>query len=474
MLALTLTLVVTASPNLLTILAAVAAVVALSRDKRLDWLSAAALVAISLPWGRGADTLTYELAGLPLRPHDVVLLVGILGALPVLRRRRPAVSPTLVLTLGLLLLGLVGVVVGVLVGNDLRDLVRDVRWWGLYAVVVLALAGATTRPKILRGLFAGLTVFAVVLAVASILPAFSGGLKDQELTYDRGVLRMQFGNSAFLLVGIAYGAARLLEKASLRLAAWVTLLGATVVLSLTRTSIAASILVAALVLLLTLVRRANSGPSLRGLVGRIGILGACAVIALVAGLALDIGGTPNLTGDDGSAAAGSGGGGGAGAPVDRLLLQGQGADLGSLEEGRFPSYRAAIAVIVARPITGAGMGSLVDVAYAYSEARAHTPRHSPGVDNAYLTFGIKTGVPGMLLFGVLMLMTLLVAWRRGGRTRIWFVPAWIGIGVLTMTQAFAVSFYGPFPLALLIAYPVLAWQASPVGRAGTQSGRPAA
>jgi hypothetical protein len=42
----------------------------------------------------------------------------------------------------------------------------------------------------------------------------------------------------------------------------------------------------------------------------------------------------------------------------------------------------------------------------------------------------------------------------------WFLPAWIGLMILSMTQAFAGSLYGPFVFALLIALPCLRWDSS--------------
>ena len=179
-----------------------------------------------------------------------------------------------------------------------------------------------------------------------------------------------------------------------------------------------------------------------------GALALLGVAALAVGLMANIAGTPGQ-----SSQAPSGGGS---APIDRLLFREPGSDLGSLEVGRFPSYRAAAAVIIRDPITGAGLGSLTDVDYAYNAARAHTLRRAPSVDNAYLTVGLKTGVPGIVVFaGADGWPRFVAALRRLGPAAAWFLPAWVGIAVLTMTQAFAVSFYGPFPLGLLIAYPIL-------------------
>ena len=60
-------LVVLFPPSPLTVVAAVVATIALATEPRLGPLPAALLVALVLPWGRGADTYTWEIAGLPLR-----------------------------------------------------------------------------------------------------------------------------------------------------------------------------------------------------------------------------------------------------------------------------------------------------------------------------------------------------------------------------------------------------------------------
>ncbi len=442
-------LAVVAPPNALTIILASVATILLAFDRRLGPLPAAALVALSIPWGRGADTLTYEIAGVPLRPHDAVLLIGIVGALPVLWRRRPTLTPTLVLAAVLLVLGAVAVATGLILGNDIRDIMRDVRWWMFYGVIVLAAFGGTTRPAIMRGLLIGLFVFTVLVIVAAVLPVFPGGLKDQELAYDRGTLRMQFGNSAFLLVAIGYSLVTLLRRGTWMSAASLLLLLTAVVLSLTRTSIMAAGIVVVSCLGLYLVEQRGSMPALGSLARTAAAVAAIAASTLVLGVWINIAGTPA-----GSVVDQNGQGGGS-APVDRLLFQTPESDLGSLEQGRFPSYRAAAALILAHPALGAGMGSLTDVDYAYSAARAHTYKRSPSVDDAYLTVGLKTGVPGIVTLAALMLATLLAGLKLTHRMRTWFVPAWIGICILSVTQAFAVSFYGPFALALLIAYPVL-------------------
>ncbi len=439
-------LAVTMPPNAVTVISAAMATILLATDRRLGPLPAAALVALALPWGRGADTLTFEFAGLPVRPHDAALIVGIVAALPRLRRRWPPLTASLVFAALLLALGVGALLTGVARGNDARDVVRDVRWWGLYGVIVLAAFGATTRPAILRGMMIGLTMLAVVVILAALLPLFDGGLKDQELTYDRGALRMQFGNSAYLLVSVAYVTAQLLRRRTWWRAGWLVLLLSAVVLSLTRTSILATGAVVGLCLIAYAVQaRGRATP--RHLLRSTGALALVGVAALAVGLVANIAGTPAQSAQDPS--------GGPAAPIDRLLFRDPESDLGSLAIGRFPSYRAAAAVIIHDPITGAGLGSLTDVDYAYNAARAHTLRRAPSVDNAYLTVGLKTGVPGIVILAGLMVATLLAALRRLGPAAAWFAPAWVGLAVLTMTQAFAVSLYGPFPLALLVAYPIL-------------------
>jgi O-Antigen ligase len=447
-------LVVTSAPGPLSVLAAAVATIAFATDRRLGPMPAALLVALAIPWGRGADTLTWEVAGLPIRPHDAVIAIGMLGALPVLARRRPRPSPTLALLVLLMVMGVVGVVVGLAANHPLRDIFRDVRWWAFYLAAILALFGAASRATITRGLLVGMTAFAGLVILAAILPIFPGGLKEQELLYDRGTLRMQFSNSAFLVPAIAYAASSVLGRGRVRDVGWLLLLVTAVILSLTRTSIAATILVIAAVFVADAFALRRGGRSLTSHGTGMARLALALVLGLGLGVGLDTIGTPPAT-----EVATSGGSAGE-QPFDRIFLQEGRSDLGSLEEGRFPSYREAAAEILKAPLLGPGMGSLTKVDYAYSEARAYTIGWSPGVDNAYLTFGLKAGIPGMLVFAVLVAWTFVVAFRRGGRLGRWFLPAWLGLCILSMTQAFAGSLYGPYPFALLIALPCLQWGAS--------------
>ena len=65
----------------------------------------------------------------------------------------------------------------------------------------------------------------------------------------------------------------------------------------------------------------------------------------------------------------------------------------------------------------------------------------------------------MLVFAALGAVMFLVALRRGARMAAG--SCWrIGLMILSMTQAFAGSLYGPFVFALLIALPCLRWDSS--------------
>jgi O-antigen ligase len=136
---------------------------------------------------------------------------------------------------------------------------------------------------------------------------------------------------------------------------------------------------------------------------------------------------------------------------DRVLFQNQRSDLESVATGRFATYRSAAALIARAPVVGHGLGVLVDNKAAYNRDRAYTPGKAPGVDNAYLTVGMKSGVVGMATFGIVMLAPLLAAVRgRSRRLHRWFVPAWLGLLALSMTQSYATSSYGPLAVAGLL------------------------
>jgi hypothetical protein len=75
----------------------------------------------------------------------------------------------------------------------------------------------------------------------------------------------------------------------------------------------------------------------------------------------------------------------------------------------------------------------------------------PGVDDAYLTVAMKSGVVGTAVFAAMMAWPLLAFLRRRrDRLAWWFLPGWLGVLGLSLTQSFATSGYGPFGLALLL------------------------
>jgi O-antigen ligase len=135
--------------------------------------------------------------------------------------------------------------------------------------------------------------------------------------------------------------------------------------------------------------------------------------------------------------------------------------------GRFGSYRSAIALIARSPVIGHGLGSLVAVPFAYDNTRGYTIGMQPGVDDAYLTFAMKAGVIGAAIFALLL---ALAAWRvlREPGERAWLLPAWAAMFVLTVTQSFAVSNYGPFAFSLFIALSLLGYAASKGETAASQ------
>jgi hypothetical protein len=98
------------------------------------------------------------------------------------------------------------------------------------------------------------------------------------------------------------------------------------------------------------------------------------------------------------------------------------------------------------------MGATVVAEYSFGGEGFATPGRLPNVDNAYLTVGMKGGVPAMVVLAMLLAWPAhrALRYRRGRGTRLWWLPAWIGILALTLTQSFATTGYGPFLLGLLI------------------------
>ena len=122
----------------------------------------------------------------------------------------------------------------------------------------------------------------------------------------------------------------------------------------------------------------------------------------------------------------------------------------AIEAGRFVTYRSAVAVIRESPVIGSGLGTLVPIDFTFGGSRPNTPGMQPGVDDAYLTVAMKSGVLGFLVYAAMMAWPLwAIARRRRDRMAWWFLPAWLGVLGLSLTQSFATTGYGPFGLALL-------------------------
>ena len=476
-------------PGWLALVLGVLAFLILARDPRLGLLPAGMAVMLALPYDRAANNDLLRIADFPVRPHDMIAVLALLLGATTARWRMP--RSTMALALGVLLtLGLAGMAVGLAFANDFRDIFRDARWWFLYAAGLAALVWKIPRPAILRGLLLGTVVFAAVAVIAVVLPPFDGGLKDRALTFDRGLLRMQFGNSLFLLPSAALAATIAIRRGSLLAMLTLLLLLTAVMLTFTRTFVPVTMTS----VLLAAVWAGMQGKERRRRIGRVLVVAMVAGGATATGMALYFGqsvvadavgyrAAPNASPVSSPQP-------GASAttpalptlvplvtpmpsseivdPMNRFLFRGTKA-FSMLFGGRFVSYAHAMAIMAEHPATGAGLGSLVQVNYAFGGEEFDTEGMLPNVDNAYLTVGMKAGVPGIAVLGALLLWPLVVWWHGGlGRLAPWFVPAWLGILMLTMTQSFATLGYGPYGLSLLLALSGLGYAASKEARARFQ------
>lgn len=436
-------------PSLLSAALGVVAVAGLAREPRLGVLPAALLALLAVPYGRAAENGLASIAGVPLRFHDGAVLAAFVLALPMLRRLdlRSLVARVV---LAWLAVGVVAIALGFVEGQAARDILRDARWWFLYGFVLLALAGGIRRAQILRAVLVGSTIFGLAILATAVLPAFDGALKERAMAYDWGLLRLQFSNSIFLVVAIAWVVDALLRKPRWLHAALFVLLAGTILISLTRMSIFGMAGVVGLSLLVAIVTGAARGgliTAVRRSAVVVALLGLSGVIALGA---LAFATRPPDRATPGQPAPRTE------AALDRIFFQGPGATVEAIERGRFATYRAGVAVIAQRPITGHGLGTLVAINYVPGGARPATPGMQPNVDNAYLTVAMKAGIVGAVVFALLVAVPLLEIFRRrSDRSIRWFAIAWLGVLALTMTQSFATTGYGPFGLALLIAYVAL-------------------
>lgn len=437
----------------------IAATYGLAADRRFGWIGGGLVVLVATPYGRGADVAPFLMGDLPIRPHDGAIATALIGVVLSGRLRRPTLNGFSVAIMGWLLLGVSAVLVGFVMGNEVRDVLRDARWWGLYGVGLVAMMGGTTRTQIVWGLLAGASVLAVLVVVATVLPAFDGGLKAAILAYDRGTLRMQFGNSVLLLVATGYVASKALRAPSISSLAWLGVLLVAQVLSLTRISLIVTGIVLALIVLEFVRTRTRHSAAAR----------PAALLGLVVGCAFVVGIGLNILGIITASSLSDGTGENA---VGRIFFGDERSDIDSIVSsvgsgGRLATYRNAINAIKTSPIVGRGFGSLVDVPFAYNTDRAYTVGKQPGVDNAYLTAALKGGLPAAAVMAAILLVPLRAALRTRP-LRAWLAPAWIGVVAMTITQSFAVSSYGPFTLALLASVPFLGYTASKVSAARLQ------
>jgi hypothetical protein len=326
---------------------------------------------------------------------------------------------------------------------------------------------------VLRAVLIGLSVFAALAVVATVLPAFDGGIKGRAMVFDGGVLRMQFGPSAFLMIPIAYWTYRVVTRHrplldAAVLAGFVCAVG----LSVTRVSLVVAPLVALGAAVLAVAR---SGWSVAA-AARAVIAGVVVVLALAAAIGINTVGvrigppaapTPTAAAEVPPAAPGSPAAGTpvpatptpiptapipSVAPQDPLVRFFPGFEMFLATTGaRFESYVDALALISGSPLVGHGMGTLVDISYGFETVIFDTPGKLPSVDNAYLTMGMKAGLIGILSYLALVLwpawwLARVASWRVAA----FLLPAWLGILLLTLTQSFAVIGYSPFVLGVLL------------------------
>jgi len=452
----------------LTVALAGMATVGLAMDRRLGWLPAGLLVTIALPFGRGADWMPWTVGGYPVRPPDLAIGIALVGASLALLRDRSAIRDRLLppgtaafvaATAVLLLVGVAALAGGVFGDQAMRDVLRDARWWGLYLAAPLAVLGGTGRASLLRALLFGSTVLAIVVLATAIGPAIEGGLKFSALTYDRGTLRMQFGNSIFLVPAVAYAAHATLRRYAPWRLGWLALLFCAQVLTLTRTSLLVTGLVVLIVLAGFVLGRRNLGIYRAATWWPIAAMVLALVVGFSGAIATSKLGTPSSWKvDDGAGLSAK-----PEDPFDRITFgddrSGLTVIIGSVATGgRFATYLNAMRLIVDVPVLGSGFGQLVDVRFAYNQSRAYTLGKQPGVDNAYLTVALKAGALGVAAFGAVLLLPVVAAIRRRRRALLgWFVAGWLGILALTMTQSFAVGGYAPLGVALVSSLPFIGY-----------------
>lgn len=465
--------------NFITVQLAALATLLLAFDRRLGPLPAAMLVMLAVPVGRGAEVGLPRFGDYPYRPQDVAAIVGVALSLPGLVRglRRPAllIGPAGLPLLVFAGIGLVALAIGVAGDNAFRDIVRDARWWSLYGVGLVALLAGVRRNAIVRALVWGMTLYAAVLVLAMLMPMLHGGLKWYAYSYDPR-MRLHYGQAIFLLPALALMVRTSLSRPTPLRLATAAILAAAVGLTLTRTLLVGLGIVTVAVIAWTWWQwwRRGGGSALRRRVAiRVAAAGLAVAVGVGAGFATYLAGTSIWAPADVVPVTGRGltpSEAPEDRPVrpslDRLFASEGGSTVEAQAVGRLDSYVIAFSDSSQAPILGQGLGQQARVSWAWGGFRAIEENVQPGVDNAYLTVGLKTGGIGIAAFAVMVLWPLrwfLAAPRR--RMWSWYVPAWLGVLGLTLLQSFAVSGYAPFTLSLLIVLPVLAGSGSRAWRA---------
>jgi O-antigen ligase len=449
------------APGLAAVVLAGTAVACLSRNPRLGPLGAALAVVLAIPFGRAADLQVLRIGAFPLRPQDAAIAVGVVLAMPgvfrttrSLRPGRPLVAlsragllravPVLI-PLAFLGVGCLALAVGLMHRYDWTDVVRDVRWWFLYGAVLLVLWQPARTDQLVRGLMSGAILFSLLMIATALLPAYDGALKDRALEYDWGQLRLQFSNDPFVLAALAYSAFAAMRQPTWRPVLLAALFTAAITLSLTRTSMLVSIPIVGCAILLGAASRRGL---LRPAATRAAVVAGSVIVAGAAALTA-LSWLPLAPTSDGSSEDPQ--------VIGRITFTDPSSDLGAVEAGRFEAYRKALAMIQDSPLIGEGFGSLINIGTNFGNAQAAKPGYAPGVDDAYLTTTLKAGVIGLAAFAALLILPLPVLLTRRRCDRwLWYLPVWLGLMALTVTQSYACSGYGPFPLALLLAAPLVA------------------
>ena len=221
---------------------------------------------------------------------------------------------------------------------------------------------------------------------------------------------------------------------------WLGLLVSAIVLSVTRMSILAGLATVGLAVVWAAWRHRGAVPVGRLLARGFGVVATLVVASLFAFGTIVAGSAPvGMSRDPGQDV------------IDRFRFEARGSTVENIEVGRLVAYRSALTVISASPVIGSGLGTLIPIDYRGGGSEPETPGMQPGVDDAWLTVATKAGVIGVIVFAAMLAWPLFAGLRRTrDRLAWWFLPGWLGILGLSLTQSFATTGYGPFGLSLLL------------------------